>query len=422
MSRRLWITVRLIGLGVAGCANAGEQSEVALALGALAQDGYATPEDAKASLGERLFEDPGLSASGTQSCASCHREDQAFTGNNHDDPSFPVAIGAFPSLFGSRNTPTAMYTSFIPAFGFVPAQRGGQTTFIPQGGVFWDGRADSLEQQAGGPFLNPREMAQPSKQAVIDAVAVAEYAPLFESVFGAGALADTERAYDQLTEAIAAYERTPSFSPFSSKFDAMLRGMAQFSDQEQRGFELFSDREKGNCLLCHTGTPGSSEPHDWLFSDLGYHTLAVPRNCDIPDNADAEHHDLGLCARADIGERLPPEVSDPEAFRTQLCGAFKTPSLRNISQSAPYMHNGFFKDLRQVVEFYATRETNPSAWYPSESGVLLKYDDLPGPHKANVVSVFAPFDRAEGQEPRLSPDEIDAIVAFLYTLRDGYEL
>ena len=136
-----------------------------------------------------------------------------------------------------------MYSAFSPAFEFVRLEFAVQSVYVAHGGLFWDGRADSLAQQAAGPFLNPREMAQPDKATVIAAIAGADYAALFERVYGADALADTERAYDQLTDAIAAYEGSQQFAPFSSKFDLVLRGQAQVSEQEQRGFELFSDRE-----------------------------------------------------------------------------------------------------------------------------------------------------------------------------------
>jgi cytochrome c peroxidase len=123
-------------------------------------------EPALAVLGGRIFNDPKLSVSGTESCASCHRQAAAFTGNaNPQDPSFPVATGAVPNLLGSRNAPTAMYASFSPSFSFEPDEDG---QYAPVGGQFWDGRADTLADQAKGPFVNPREMAMPSKQAVVE--------------------------------------------------------------------------------------------------------------------------------------------------------------------------------------------------------------------------------------------------------------
>ena len=380
--------------------------------------------DKLAELGELLFNDRDLSASGTQSCASCHAASAAFTGNNRtDDPLFPVSRGAFDDLLGGRNTPTAMYMSFSPAFGFAaeaPAP-GEAPELTPVGGQFWDGRADSLAEQAAGPFLNPREMALPSKQDVIDLVRAAAYAPLFLQVFGHDALDDVDSAYTNLTNAIAAFESTPAFSPFSSKFDAMLRGTAHFDAQEQLGFDLFKDPEKGNCISCHVGDPDSSSPSAWLFTDFTYDNLGVPRNTMIADNDDPEYFDLGLCKQPKLLEHIPDSVTDKDAFAQSLCGAFKVPGLRNVARTAPYMHNGYFSGLREVVEFYVTRETHPDKWYPiGADGSVTKYDDLPDAYKANVNTEEAPYDRTLGDAPRLDPQEIDAVVAFLRTLSDGY--
>jgi cytochrome c peroxidase len=370
-------------------------------------------------LGQRLFDDQSLSASCVQSCASCHDSARAFTGNNDPEhPLFPVARGAFPSLLGERNAPTAMYAQFSPAFGFV--DDGGEWT--PTGGQFWDGRVDTLAQQAGMPFLNPREMALPDKAAVIARVRMADYAPAFSALFGVGALDDVDAAYDHVTQAIAAFERTEAFSPFSSKFDAVLQGKAEFSEPEALGFALFKDDEKGNCIACHAGDPESQDPHDWLFTDFTYDNLGVPRESEIPDNADRAHYDLGLCQSKVVVDRVPESVTDKQAFVASLCGAFKVPTLRNIAKTAPYMHNGHFKQLRDVVNFYVTRDTNPERWYPqADDGSVLKFDDLPAAYQDNVNTSEVPYDRKPGEQPRLCPTEIDALVAFLRTLSDGYE-
>src|SRR6185312_1299981 len=108
-----------------------------------------------------------LSLTGTQSCATCHVAELAFTGSaDHDNPYAPVSKGATGEVSGTRNSPTAMYAALNPPFAFVadPDEPG---AFIPMGGLFWDGRASSLSEQAAAPFVNPREMALPDKQAVI---------------------------------------------------------------------------------------------------------------------------------------------------------------------------------------------------------------------------------------------------------------
>jgi cytochrome c peroxidase len=367
-------------------------------------------------LGRQVFNDTSLSISGAQSCASCHYEAHAFTGNNTSDPLFPVAVGALPSLIGIRNTPTAKYAAFIPTFGFFEDEG----EWVPRGGQFLDGRADTLAAQAAGPFVNPREMAMPDAAAVVEQLRVASYAPLFRDVFGRGALDDVDRAYGDMTRAIEAFEQTSLFIPFSSKFDAVLRGRAELSEDEARGFELFKDPDKGNCIGCHVGDEASSEPADWLFTDFTYDNLGVPRNAEIPDNADASFFDLGLCAQPGLVARLPEDVEDPDAFIEGLCGAFKVPTLRNVALTAPYMHNGVFKSLREVVEFYVTRDTSPERWYPLVDGQPLKFNDLPAELRGNVNTSEVPYDRAPGEEPHLSSAEIDQLVAFLNTLSDGF--
>jgi cytochrome c peroxidase len=130
----------------------------------------------------------------------------------------------------------------------------------------------------------------------------------------------------------------------------------------------------------------------------------------LPANADRAYYDLGLCgpARKDLADRR------------DLCGAFKVPTLRNISRTAPYFHNGQIADLRDVVEFYVTRDTAPQDWYPAGAGHVRKFDDLPAGLEANVNTSEVPYDRKPGGVPALTPAETDDVVAFLKTLDDGY--
>jgi cytochrome c peroxidase len=416
------VSVRLVGaLLVVGAASSAcgvpeDRDELSAAedeLGASARAGLAL-----APLGRLIFEDKRLSASGTQSCASCHVDDVAFTGNNNPAaPLFPVSTGAFPHLLGVRNTPTAKYMAFSPSFGFVEDEG----EFVPVGGQFWDGRADTLADQAKQPFLNPREMALPDRATVIQRIEGGPYAALFRFVFGRHAFADVDRAYDNMARAVEAFERTERFSPFSSKFDLVLTGRAHFTRRERRGFELFKDPDKGNCIACHVGDEQSRNPRDWLFTDFTYDNLGIPRNALIPDNEDPEFFDLGLCNQPELLAKVPPESGAPEDLAASLCGAFKVPSLRNVALTAPYMHNGKFERLRDVVDFYVTRDTSPDRWYSrGPDGSVAKFDDLPDAYHANVNTSEAPYDRAPGEEPALTPDEIDDVVAFLGTLTDGY--
>jgi cytochrome c peroxidase len=365
-------------------------------------------------LGKRIFEDKNLSEPRGQSCASCHDAGHAFSGNNGS--SIPaVALGSRPNVFGNRNVPTAKYAKFSPPFSFVvETDEDGSLEQTPTGGQFWDGRAATLADQAKGPFLNVREMNNPDKGSVITKIHAGAYASLFQSVYGGAAFDDVDLAYDRAAEAVGAFEQTTRFSPFSSKFDDFLRGKAQLDPTEARGFELFKDPEKGNCIACHVGKPESHEPSDWLFTDFTFDNLGVPRNMNISDNADPSFFDIGLCKQEGIATKAPPGF-DVET----LCGAFKVPTLRNVEVSAPYAHNGYFNNLRDVVRFYVTRDTNPELWYPKDAqGVVLKFNDLPPQYRKNVNTGEVPYDRKPGESPRLTDDEIDAVVAFLKTLTD----
>ena len=365
-------------------------------------------------LGERLFEDTNLSEPRGEACASCHDSRRAFTGNNGSH--IPgVSLGSRPETFGNRNTPTAMYALFSPSFSFVgEPDENGVVESTPTGGQFWDGRAMSLAEQAMKPFLNPREMNNPNAAAVVAKIRHGSYADLFRAVYGAGAFDDVDTAYVQVGTAIATFERTPRFHAFSSKFDDYLRGTATLDAVETRGFELFKDPEKGNCIACHVGDETSHDPADWLFTDFTYDTLGIPRNAQIPDNDNPAFFDLGLCLQDGIAAKAPPDF-DVES----LCGAFKVPTLRNVAVTAPYGHNGYFTTLRDVVRFYVTRDTNPELWYPTGAGgVVQKFNDLPPEYRGNVNTEEVPYDRKPGEPPRLKDDEIDAVVAFLNTLTD----
>lgn len=363
-------------------------------------------------LGKRLFEDQNLSEPRGQSCASCHDPNKAFTGNS-GSPIEAVSRGAKSDALGGRNAPTAMYLATSPGFSFAPdADEPG--SFTPTGGHFWDGRANDLAAQAKGPFLNPGEMNNPDAAAVVKKVEAGAYASLVREVYGADAFADVDRAYDAFAQAISAFEHTKRFQPFSSKFDDYLRGKAKLSTKEARGFALFKDPEKGNCVGCHAGDVKSNNPEDWLFTDFTYDNIGVPRNDKIPSNADRASFDLGLCKRPGIEKVLPKGVSAED-----FCGAFKVPTLRNIEKTGPYMHNGVFTNLRDVVKFYVTRDTNPELWYPKNtSGEVQTFNDVPTQYRKNVNTEEVPLDRKQGEQPRLTESEIDDVVAFLLTLTD----
>lgn len=363
-------------------------------------------------LGKRIFEDANLSEPRGMSCMSCHDPRHAFQGNNASRIA-AVAAGSRPGHFGSRKVPTLMYKAYSPPFGFYKDVDDGKEVLEAKGGQFWDGRAGDLADQVRTPLTNPDEMNNPSLEAVAAKIADGDYADLAKSVFGADLFDDGKAAMTKLSGAVAAFEQSARFAPFSSRFDDWLRGKARLSALEQRGLRVFIDPKRGNCLACHAAKTDSKDPTDWLFTDFTYDAFGLPRNPAIPANADPKYFDLGLCARPGLDAVLPKEVA-----RDSLCGAFKVPTLRNVAVSAPYFHNGAFASLRDAVALYATRDTDPAHWYPRENGGVNKFDDLPQNLRAAVNTKEVPYDRKIGQRPRLDNGDIDALVAFLNTLTD----
>ncbi len=353
-----------------------------------------------AALGEQLFRDGSLSVSGRLACQTCHRPEFA-----HAAPPGDLVSNGGPRMDvpGVRNAPTIRYASFTPPFGY-------DDEGAASGGLFRDGRAESLVEQAKQPFLDAREMANATPAAVVERLRRSPNAAGFRAVFGPAALDDPAGAFSRLAAAIAQYEvENPDFHRFDSKYDAYLAGKATLTAQEERGLALFENPEKGNCAACHPSRRGEdgSPP---LFTDFTYDNVGVPRNALIPANADPAYFDLGLCG---------PERKDLAA-RPEFCGAFKVPTLRNVARTAPYFHNGAFTDLRDVVDFYVRRDTDPAEWYPVTAGGLRKFDDLPAGFQGSVNTSEVPYDRKPGGVPAFSPAEIDDVVAFLKTLDDGY--
>lgn len=349
-------------------------------------------------LGTKLFFDANLSEPAGQACASCHDAARAFA---HPDKDNIVAQGALPHLVGSRNVPAILYASHSPAFHF-DAEEG-----LYLGGQFHDGRAATLVEQAKGPLLNPLEMANPDKKTVVAKVRRSAYGPLFDTVFGKGALDDSEQGYERIALALAAFQRTARFSPFSSKYDAWLDGKAQFSDQEMRGLRLFEAEDKGNCAACHPSRPGpKGEPP--LFTDFSYDNLGVPRN---PDNP---FYRAGTRINP-VGELFVDRGLGGAVGKREEDGKFKVPTLRNIAVTGPYMHNGYFKTLRGAVAFYNDRDKKPLCNKNRVTeAAALQQRCWPAPE------VIANVNRDELGDLKLTEREIDDIVAFMQTLTDGY--
>ncbi len=365
-----------------------------------------------AELGRELFFDPTLSASGRLACASCHDPAHAY-GPPGERAVMPGGKDMRQS--GLRAVPSLRYLQATPAFTehFRDSDDEGDASVDngPTGGLTWDGRVDRGRDQARLPLLSPLEMANDSPAAVVEAVRRSPHADLLRRAFGADIFADPDRAFDGILQALEAYEqRYTEFYPYSSKYDAYLDGKAELTGTEARGLALFNDPEKGNCAHCHLSAR-SNDGAPPQFTDYGLAALGAPRNPAIPANADPAFYDLGMCGplRRDLADR------------DEYCGMFKSPSLRNVALRRAYFHNGVFRTLRQVMEFYVERDTNPEKWYPRAADrTVRKFDDLPPQYHANV-NVEPPFDKHLGDRPRLSSEEIDDIIAFLQTLTDGYQ-
>ncbi|MGB0671964.1 MAG: cytochrome-c peroxidase [Rhodospirillales bacterium] len=353
--------------------------------------GASLDREALVDLGRALFFDTNLSADRTQACASCHDPNRGFADGRDNGVGGMASLGGDGKSLGTRNAPTAAYAAFTPDF-----HRKADGTY--NGGLFLDGRAKDLAAQAGGPPLNPLEMAMPSKLAVVERlIESADYRDRFRSLWGDAVFDSPDRAYGAMTRAIAAYERTEEFSPFTSKYDRFLRGEVPLTRLEELGRVLFFSQQFTNCNICHQlrKQPGAEQE---TFSTYDYHNIGVPANPALLKAA-------GVAADAvDDGLLANGAVDDP-AMR----GRFKVPSLRNVAVTGPYMHNGVFADLRTVVEFYnkynlpeGVPVTNPETGQPWEA-----------PEVAENISLT---ELRKGRA--LDAKRIDALVAFMKTLTD----
>src|SRR5580692_4284636 len=384
----------------------------------LGQDAPATLTRAQAmqraqeltAVGRKMFFDPSLSGSGRLSCSSCHDPKHAYGPPN----SASVQPGGKDMRqLGIRAAPGLTYLQIIPPFTEHYFDSDGPDPSVdngPTGGLTWDGRVDRGRDQARIPLLSAFEMANGDPAEFAARLRCTAYAGEFRPIFGDTVLADPEKTFEAALEALEVYQQSSAeFYPYSSKYDSYLAGKAELTAQERRGLSLFEDPAKGNCARCHVSARGKDGTPP-QFTDYGLVAIGAPRNAAIPANQDPSFFDLGLCGplRGDLRDRA------------EYCGRFKTPSLRNVATRRVFLHNGIFHTLRQVMDFYVQRDTNPQKWYPRDAnGNARKFDDLPAAYRVNV-DVEPPFGGHPGDRPALSDDEIDDVVAFMRTLTDGF--
>jgi cytochrome c peroxidase len=389
-----------------------------------------------ADVGKLLFFDPTLSASGKMSCATCHDPKHAYGPPNDLAVQRGGADGTSP---GVRAVPSLRYKEFTPAWADLLDNPDGFSATGPGGGFAWDGRANTLADQAQAPLLSPFEMANADAAAVVAKVQAAPYAPLFRETFDGVSFSDTAPAFRAVLSALEAFQlEDVSFHPYTSKFDLHAGNKigGAWTPAEARGVKTFVDPKTGNCASCHfpgAGLHGSSG----MFTDYSYETLGVPRNLEIPANAAADYFDLGVCGS--LRTDHPPTAPDGAKF----CGMFKTPTLRNVTTRSVFFHNGVIHSLEQAIRFYNTRDTMPELWYPTvgghpktppdpafpsyglvkvqyAGGKVQKYDDLPAAYRANLDPQMPLDGRKPGSKPPLTEGQIADLICFLNTLNDDY--
>jgi cytochrome c peroxidase len=355
-----------------------------------------------ATLCRKIFSDVSLSASAKMACATCHDPAHAHAQAN----SLAVQLGGADSeVHGFRAVPSLRYLNFNLPFFF-------QNDGAPTGGFGRDGSAKDFLVQAQVPMLAAHEMANCDAATFAVRLAAAAYADEFRRVYGDDIFADADMALLAAQYSLASFESSAAeFHPYDSKFDFFLKRRVMLSAQELRGYALFNRPDKGNCAGCHPSTrqADGSPP---AFTDYTYDNLGVPRNPEIPANADPTYFDMGLCGpfRTDLPDRQ------------DLCGQFKVPTLRNVVTRQVFFHNGRFHKLKDALRFYVQRDTNPEKFYPLDAnGVPQKFNDVPALLARNINTDEAPYDRELGQTPALSDDEIDDVIVFLGTLTDGYD-
>jgi len=428
-------------------------------------------------LGKKIFFDKQLSIKRNQACATCHVPEAGWAG---DDSTINLGGGVYEGsikgAFGDRKPPSSAYATLAPIFyadygnrllGDNVAELADSPLFV--GGNFWDGRATGWElgnpaaDQAQGPFLNPVEQALPDAACVVYRVCEGKYGDLFDEVWGAAACniawppklnkecmktdgvvelspqdrAKVDNAYDRVALSIAAFEGSKESNAFTAKIDAHRAGLYEFTAQEQLGQALF--RGKGKCSQCHAGTPGPGAAPP-LFTDFTFDNLGVPKN---PENpflvTNPDWRDPGLAgflqtvpalsqfAAVNLAKQKVPTLRNV-ALGSCEAAATDAAALSSAGQDKPggtekcitkaYMHNAYFKSLKQVVHFYNTRDVKPvcPGDFTVEEALAFNNGEgcWPAPEVADNVNT------TEMGNLGLTDAEEDALVAFMQAMSDGF--
>jgi len=309
-----------------------------------------TPDKVK--LGDKLFHDKRFSADGTVSCSTCHDVKKAFT-----DSPLKVSQG-IKKLNGTRNAPTVVNAAYMHS-------------------QFWDGREPDLEGQSAGPFVNPVEMGLPNHEPILKIVRTdPEYKKMFKQVFNKSGQGIKMR---HVKQAIATFERTiiSGNSPFDRYYFGSDKGA--MSKSAVRGLTVFL--EQGRCVSCHT----ISQTHA-LFTDSRFHNLGIGFeriNKDVTELASAYSKAKKKGIDVDVEVLTNRNTSELGRFvvstEARDMGSFKTPTLRNVAKTAPYMHDGSLETLEDVVKFYnnggRVKESDPVFAFQSGGIRSLDLDD-----------------------------------------------
>ena len=409
-------------------------------------------------LGKILFYDKYLSVNRNEACSFCHMPETGFSppvsALNLTTVAYP---GSVRTRFSARKPQSHTYAGYSPVLHYNLEQG----DFV--GGQFWDMRAtglrldSALAEQAQGPPLNPVEMGLIDPACMVYRMSLRPYRSMAESLWGAQAFAVqwpanaarvcdrpgpapdadplplhlgaidrgiAQTTFDRIAEAIAAFEGSPEVAPFSSKYDYVMAGKAEFTPEEKAGYELFRSNVT-HCNECHRdGGPGE-EP---LFTDFTASNLGLPPNPALPFYKENTPDQLGYTANKDgtkfldlgVGGFLASPLNPNHewaAMAKSYLGKYKTPTLRNVDKRPradfvkAYMHNGYLKSLKEVVHFYNTRDTLPRC-KPGDPGE--KITCWPAPENPATIN------RKQLGDLKLTGQEEDMLVAFLKTLTDGY--